>query len=101
MRSVREHFISDLAKKMASRFKQGYLLEVVGLRDKEGRDISSAMSDEKCPRSVYHVEMERREVERKRTKATSDFLRKFEERTARNKNSNLLISNGIPYRATA
>jgi hypothetical protein len=94
MRSVRKHFVAELAKKMASRFNQGYLIEVVGLRDKDGRDISCAMSDEKCPRSVYHAEMERRAEGRRLLQETSRHLKSLDAAHEATKNSKLIFKIG-------
>ncbi len=91
MRSVREHFVADLEKKMAPRFEQGYLIEVLGLRDKNGEDISLAMSNEKCPKSVYHVEMERRAEGRRLLQETSRYLKSLDAVHEATKNSKLVF----------
>ena len=73
-RDVQEIFVADLAEKIAPRFKQGYLIEVVGLRDKEGKDISRDIPDQTYPSSVYSSEMEGRAEFRATQEEIFDFL---------------------------
>ncbi len=76
---------------MASRFRQGYLIEVVGLRDDSGRDISSAMPDEKYPKGVYSGEMERRVGFKRLRQDKSDFLRRVDAAHRGTRESNLIF----------
>lgn len=101
LRKVQEHFVADLSEKMAPRFEQGYLIEVLGLRDKKGKDISEAMSYVKCPKSVYHVEMKRRAEDRRDSQESSNFSKRCDEHTKAMKDSGHYIGDGIPYGKTA
>jgi hypothetical protein len=106
MPQVQEHFDSKLAMNIFPRFKrkclinvfgfsmipvskEGYMFEIVGLRDKDGNGVDSARARERYPQHVYCTPDENLKLFQEQSAETTRFFKAFEARQERTKHLSL------------
>ena len=90
-RFKRKCLINIFGLSMVPISQKGYMIEVMGLRDKDGKNIDSVRTRQKYPSHVYCAPDELQKRWDAQTAETTRFLKAFEARQERTKNLSLQL----------